>query len=88
MNNPNYVGPDIAKEMHDILSTELYKVRDPATVPQPDYPRCHKDYIWEIEYGVFDFQDETENLYGGRYSSIEAAEAAMQDYCHHLIQGF
>lgn len=49
-----------------------------------EYPKCVGTHIWEISKGVFDFSDETENFYGGQYTSIEAAQAALDEYCFWL----
>lgn len=47
----------------------------------PEYPKCVDTHIWEISEGLFDFTDETEDFAGMRCTSIEAAKAALDDYC-------
>ena len=78
MRNPNYAGPDIAKEMHDILCTELYKVR--AEVPQQPFSRSVAPRILERSEGVYGFVDETGTCTRERFLSIEAAKAALEYY--------
>ncbi len=36
MNNPNYVGPDIAKEMHDVLSKAVYNLKGISPIPDSE----------------------------------------------------
>jgi hypothetical protein len=52
----------------------------------PEYPKNVATHIWEIAEEVFDFSDETENLSGGYYPSIEAAQDALKTYCYWLNQ--
>jgi hypothetical protein len=52
-----------------------------------EYPRSVDTHIWEIGEGIYDFSDETENLSGGIYTTIKAAQAALDDYCAWLNQG-
>ena len=93
MNNPNYVGPDIAKEMHDVLAKAVYTLQGISPIPNsepivhPEYPKCVATHIWEISEGVFDFSDETENFSGTQYPTIEAAQAALKEYCAWLNHG-
>lgn len=90
MNNPNYVGPDIAKKMHDVLSKAVYSLEGIKPIPRSapiertEYPKCVGTHIWELAPGIFDFTDETENFSGGQYKSVEAAQAAMDEYCYWL----
>lgn len=51
-----------------------------------EFPKCVDTHIWEIGEGIYDFSDETKNLSGGIYTSIEAAKAALKDYCYWLDQ--
>lgn len=53
----------------------------------PEYPKCVATHIWEISEGVFDFSDETENFSGTQYPTIEAAQAALKDYCAGMPNG-
>lgn len=50
-------------------------------IVHPEYPKCVGTHIWEISEGVFDFTDETEDFSGGQYLTIEAAKAALDEYC-------
>lgn len=56
-------------------------------IVHPEYPKQVKDHIWEISEGVFDFTDETEDFAGTQYPTIEAAQAALKDYCARLNHG-
>lgn len=58
----------------------------PYSFPET-YPNCVDTHIWEIGEGIYDFSDETENLSGSIYTSIEAAQAALKDYCYWLNHG-
>ena len=53
-------------------------------IVRPEYPKCVGTHLWEVSEGVFDFTDETENFSGGQYKSVEAAQAAMGEYCYWL----
>ena len=64
MNNPNYVGPDIAKEMHDVLCKAVYSLKGIRPIPNsapvartepivhPEYPKKVGTHLWEISEGV------------------------------------
>jgi hypothetical protein len=69
---------NLAKEMHDILCTELYKVR--VDVPQQPFPRSVAPRILERSEGVYGFTDETGTCSREHYLSIEAAKAALEYY--------
>lgn len=99
MRNPNYVGPDIIKESFDVLAKAVYTLQGISPIPNsepiartepivhPEYPKCVATHIWEISEGVFDFSDETENFSGTQYPTIEAAQAALKEYCAWLNHG-
>ena len=74
------------KEQMVIVTKEHLYEPTARTEPivHPEYPKCVGTHIWEISEGVFDFSDETENLAGGNFTSIETAQAALDAYCYWL----
>lgn len=85
MNNPNCNEPDFMKEIYDGMCAALYApIARTEPIVHPGYPKCVGTHIWEISEGVFDFTDETENFSGTQYPTIEAAKAALDDYCFWL----
>ena len=88
MNNPNCNEPDFMKEIYDDMCAALYApVARTEPIVHPEYPKCVGTHIWEISEGVFDFTDETENFSGTQYPTIEAAQAALKEYCAWLNHG-